>query len=131
VPVELVQSRSFRWRDAVPVVLAAGSRPCSGAIIILVFALSQGILGSGIAAVISMAIGVAITVSTLAILSVFAKQTAQRFAGGEGRYTLVGAALELMAAAFVALLGIGLLLTQLGASFGFGFLKHLPMITAG
>ncbi|MBV9519801.1 MAG: nickel/cobalt transporter [Hyphomicrobiales bacterium] len=131
VPVELVQSRSFRWRDAVPVVLAAGSRPCSGAIIILVFALSQGILGSGIAAVIAMALGVAITVSTLAILSVFAKQAAQRFAGGEGRYALAGAALELLAAAFVALLGLGLLMTQLGSSLGFDLLRHLPMISAG
>ena len=102
--------------------LAAGSRPCSGAIIILVFALSQGILGSGIAAVFAMAAGVAITVSALAILSVFAKQAAQRLAGG---------ALELLAAAFVAMLGLGLLLTQLGASFGLNFLKALPMISAG
>ena len=131
VPADLVQSQSFRWRDAGPVVLAAGSRPCSGAIIILVFALSQGILGSGIAAVFAMAAGVAITVSALAILSVFAKQAAQRFAGGEGRYAVVGVALELLAAAFVAMLGLGLLLTQLGASFGLDFLKALPMIGAG
>ena len=131
VPVELVQGQGFRWRDAVPVVIAAGSRPCSGAIIILVFALSQGILGAGIAAVFAMAAGVAVTVSTLAILSVFAKQAAQRFAGREGRYALAGASLELLAAAFVALLGIGLLLTQLGASFGFNFFKALPMIGAG
>jgi nickel/cobalt exporter len=131
VPADLVQSQSFRWRDAGPVVLAAGSRPCSGAIIILVFALSQGILGSGIAAVFAMAAGVAMTVSALAILSVFAKQAAQRFAGGEGRYAVVGVALELLAAAFVAMLGLGLLLTQLGASFGIDFLKALPMIGAG
>jgi nickel/cobalt exporter len=131
VPADIVQAQSFRWRDTGPVVLAAGSRPCSGAIIILVFALSQGILGSGIAAVLAMAAGVAITVSALAILSVFAKQAAQRLAGGEGRYTLAGGALELLAAAFVAMLGLGLLLTQLGASFGFNFLKTLPMIGAG
>ncbi|MBW0005094.1 MAG: nickel/cobalt transporter [Hyphomicrobiales bacterium] len=131
VPLELVQGQEFRWRDAAPVVLAAGSRPCSGAIIILVFALSQGILGAGIAAVFAMASGVAITVSTLAILSVFAKQAAQRFAGREGRYALAGASLELLAAAFVALLGIGLLVTQLGASLGFNIFKDLPMIGAG
>ena len=126
-----MQAQNFRWREAGPVVLAAGSRPCSGAIIILVFALSQGILGAGIAAVFAMAAGVAITVSALAMLSVFAKQAAQRFAGGEGRYALAGAAIELLAAAFVALLGIGLLLTQLGASLGFNVLKALPMIGAG
>jgi len=117
VPVELVQSQAFRWRDAAPVVLAAGSRPCSGAIIILVFALSQGLVAAGLAAVFAMAAGVAITVSGLAILSVFAKRAAQRFAGGEGRYAFTGAAIELMAAAFVATLGFGLMsgLAMIGA----------------
>jgi nickel/cobalt exporter len=109
VPVELVQSRGFRWRDAGPVVLAAGSRPCSGAIIILVFAWSQGLLAAGLAAVLAMAAGVAVTVSALATLSVFAKRTAQHLAGGEARYAKAGAALELLAAAFVAMLGLGLM----------------------
>ncbi len=117
VPLELVQSQSFRWLDALPVVVAAGSRPCSGAIIILVFALSQGMMGAGLAAVFAMAAGVAITVSALAILSVFARRAAQRFAGEEGRYVLAGATIELMAAAFVATLGFGLMsgLAMIGA----------------
>ncbi len=109
VPLDIVQAEGFRWRDTLPVILAAGSRPCSGAILILVFALSQGLLAAGLAAVFAMAAGVAITVSALAILSVFAKRAAQRFAGGEGRFRLAGAAIELMAAAFVAILGFGLM----------------------
>jgi len=109
VPVEFVQSQSFRWRDAVPVVIAAGSRPCSGAIIILVFALSQNLIWAGLAAVFAMAIGVAITVGVLAILSVYAKWLAQRFVGSEGRFAGIGAAIELFAAAFVAMLGLGLM----------------------
>jgi ABC-type nickel/cobalt efflux system permease component RcnA len=109
VSLELVQSRSFRWRDAGPVVLAAGSRPCSGAIIILVFALSQGLVVAGLAAVLAMAAGVAVTVSALATLSVFAKRLARRFAGTEGRFAVMGAGIELLAAAFVAMLGLGLM----------------------
>lgn len=109
MPVELVQSPTFRWRDAVPVVFAAGSRPCSGAIIVLVFALSQGLLAAGLTAVLAMAAGVAITVSVLATLSVFAKRVAQRFAGVEGRYAFAGAAIELMAASLVATIGVGLM----------------------
>jgi ABC-type nickel/cobalt efflux system permease component RcnA len=117
VPVEFVAREGFSWRSAVPVVLAAGSRPCSGAIIVLVFALSQGLAWAGLAAVLAMATGVAITVSALAILSVFAKRTAQRLAGGEARLALAGAAIELMAAAFVATLGFGLMtgLAMIGA----------------
>jgi nickel/cobalt transporter (NicO) family protein len=118
VPVEFVQSPAFRWRDAVPVVIAAGSRPCSGAIIILVFALAQGLVLAGLAAVFAMALGVAITVGALAILSVFAKRLAQRFAGGESRFAVAGAGIELFAAAFVAMLG-------------FGLMSGLAMISAG
>ena len=109
MPVEFVQSRGFCWRDAAPVVLAAGSRPCSGAILILVFAISQGLLAAGLAAVFAMAAGVAITVSALATLSVFAKKAAQRFVGGEGRYAFAGSLLELLIAALVTMLGLGLM----------------------
>ncbi|MFI5012091.1 MAG: nickel/cobalt transporter [Hyphomicrobiales bacterium] len=117
VPVELVQSRNWRWRDAAQVVVAAGSRPCSGAIIVLVFSLSQGLMAAGLVAVFAMAIGVAVTVSALAMLAVFAKRVAQRFAGEEGRYAFAGGAIELMAAAFVATLGFGLMsgLAMIGA----------------
>ena len=117
VPLSIVEAPGFRLRDAFPVVLAAGSRPCSGAILVLVFALSQGLMMAGLAAVFAMAAGVAITVSALALLAVFAKRTAQHFAGGKTRFRLAGAAIELMAAAFVATLGFGLMsgLAMIGA----------------
>ena len=101
-----------------PVVVAAGSRPCSGAIIVLVFALSQGLAAAGLVAVFAMAAGVAITVGALAVLSVFAKRVAQGFAGGEARFRLVGSVIELLAAALVA-------------TFGFGLMTGVAMIGAG
>jgi nickel/cobalt transporter (NicO) family protein len=112
-----VQSRDFRWRDAAPVVFAAGSRPCSGAIIVLVFALSQGLLAVGLVAVLAMAAGVAVTVSALAALSVFARRIARRLAGGEEHFAFPGAVIELLAAAFVATIGLGLMsgLAMIGA----------------
>jgi len=109
VPAEIVGSAEFCWRDAAPVVFAAGSRPCSGAILVLVFALSQGLLTAGLVAVFAMAAGVAITVSGLATLAVFARRMARRMAGGEGRFTFAGSVLELLVAAFVATLGLGLM----------------------
>lgn len=97
------------WRDRAGVVVAAGIRPCAGAIIILVFALGQGLFMAGIAATLAMAVGTAITTGALAAVAVFMKRLALGIAGGRGRGQLVIAALEVLAAAFVALTGVALL----------------------
>ena len=67
-------------------VIAVGLRPCSGAILVLVFALSQGIFAIGVAATFAMALGTAITVTAIALLAVWGKGIAvwltKRPAGG-------------------------------------------------
>src|SRR5262249_37892550 len=68
-------------------ILAVGIRPCSGAIIVLVFALSQQLLLAGIGSVLAMSLGTFITVSALAALAVAAKDTALRLAGFQSRAT--------------------------------------------
>lgn len=99
-----------RWRERAGIVLAAGLRPCSGALIVLVFALSQGLFAAGVLSVFAMALGTAITTSTLAALTVGAKSLATRLAGGDGRRAaLVAGTAELLAAAFVLVLGLSLL----------------------
>jgi nickel/cobalt exporter len=42
-------------------------RPCSGAILVLVFALANGLFWAGIAATFVMGFGTAITVATIAV----------------------------------------------------------------
>ncbi|MFY9292361.1 MAG: nickel transporter, partial [Methylorubrum rhodinum] len=97
------------WRERAGVVLAAGSRPCAGAVLILVFAASQGLLWAGIAATLAMALGTALTTGVLASLAVFAKALALRLAGGRGQAgALAVGGLELLAAAFVLVLGLAL-----------------------
>ncbi|SFK79857.1 nickel/cobalt transporter [Methylorubrum salsuginis] len=101
--------RLGNWRERAGVVLAAGSRPCAGAVLILVFSASQGLLWAGIAATLAMALGTALTTGVLASLAVFAKALALRLAGGRGQGgTLVVGGLELLAAAFVLVLGLAL-----------------------
>jgi nickel/cobalt exporter len=107
-PEEL--SRLTRWRDMAGVALAAGIRPCAGALIVLVFSLSQGLFAAGIAATFAMALGTALTTSAIAALAVFFKAMALRIAGGRGASGAIAiAALELLAAAFVFVLGASLL----------------------
>ncbi|SFL55082.1 nickel/cobalt transporter [Methylobacterium pseudosasicola] len=98
------------WRARAGVVLAAGSRPCSGAVLVLVFAVSQHVPGAGILAVLAMALGTALTTTALACLAVFAKRAALRLAGGRGQAGLLAiGGLELVAAAFVLVLGLAML----------------------
>jgi ABC-type nickel/cobalt efflux system permease component RcnA len=104
------------WRESAGIVLAAGIRPCSGAIILLVFALSQGMFWAGIAATLAMALGTAITTGALAAVAVLAKGLALRLASGRGDAGARAVAwLEVLAAAFVAVLGGALLLGMWGA----------------
>nr|WP_128565031.1 nickel transporter [Methylobacterium crusticola] len=106
------------WREQAGVVLAAGTRPCAGAVLVLVFALSQGVLWTGVAAVLAMALGTALTTGALAGLAVFAKGLALGLAGGRGRGGAVAVtALEAWAAAFVLVLGAGLLSGYAAAAF--------------
>jgi ABC-type nickel/cobalt efflux system permease component RcnA len=62
--------------------LAAGFVPCSGAILILTFAIANGILASGLAMVLAIALGMALTLAGLGLASMLLHhQVAVRFAG--------------------------------------------------
>lgn len=107
---EMLTDRNFSWRTAILTVFAAGARPCSGAILVLVFALAQGIFIAGVAATFAMSMGTAITTGALAAMAVLAKGLAVRFLGeGSERGVLAVRALELVAAILVFLLGVSLL----------------------
>lgn len=114
-PTEI--DRMTRLREMAGVVLAAGIRPCAGAIVVLVFALSQGLFAAGVAATFAMALGTALTTGAIATLAVFAKALALRLAGGRGAGGAVAlAGIELLAAAFVLVLGASLLMGMWSAA---------------
>lgn len=90
--------------------LAVGIRPCSGAIIVLVFALSQQLLLAGIGSVFAMSLGTFITVSALAVMAVSAKDVALRFVGLESKAAdRIMRVVEIGGALLVLLLGLTLL----------------------
>jgi nickel/cobalt exporter len=83
---------------------------------VLVFALSQGLFWTGVAATLAMGLGTAITVATLATLAVAARSLATRLAGdGRGFGILALRGLELAAALAIIVVGL-LLLTGYMAS---------------
>jgi ABC-type nickel/cobalt efflux system permease component RcnA/ABC-type uncharacterized transport system substrate-binding protein len=102
------------WKEQLGVVLAVGARPCSGALVVLVFALSQGVLLAGIVSTLLMGLGTGITVAALATLAVFFKNAAGRIGGADT--PLAGAIvwwLELAGAVLVFAFGVLLLIASL------------------
>jgi nickel/cobalt exporter len=100
------------WRRGLSAIVAVGLRPCSGAIIVLVFALAQGLFWAGVASTFVMGVGAAITVAAIATLAVAAKAAAKRFAAARNGYgslilrgVEVGAALAVMAFGVLMLTG--------------------------
>ena len=104
-------------RKGLAAVVAVGLRPCSGAIIVLVFALAQGLFWVGVASTFVMGIGTAITVSTIATLAVMARGVAGRIAAsksGGGMLLLRGfeAAAAVLIVAFGVLLLTGYMVSE-------------------
>lgn len=104
------------WARGLSAVLTVGIRPCSGAILVLVFALAQGLFWAGVAATLVMGLGTAITVTAIALVAVSAKGLARRLASGrDGGGAVILRGVEFGAAGLVLLFGIGLLLGYIAA----------------
>lgn len=95
---------------ALAAVFSVGIRPCSGALIVLAFALAQGIFWAGVASTFLMGLGTALTVAVLAVTAVYAKSFATRMAGaGSDRASTVLTVLEIAGALAITALGFLLL----------------------
>lgn len=103
------------WRELASVVLAVGLRPCSGALVVLVFSLSQQVFFAGVVATLLMGIGTALTVSVLALVAVGIKGSAKLFSNGPNAAVANSAIwwLELFGAFLVFGFGILLLTANL------------------
>lgn len=98
------------WQRGLAAVVAVGLRPCSGAIIVLIFALAQDLFWTGVGATLIMGLGTAATVAAIATLAVSARGIASRIArtrAGLGMLTM--RAIEVGCAALIVLFGILLL----------------------
>jgi ABC-type nickel/cobalt efflux system permease component RcnA len=105
----------FSWRKMMAVVFSVGIRPCTGAILVLVFALTQGVFWAGVAATFAMALGTAITVAVLATLALGSRELALKLGGESSKFgTAVWAICRLGGAALIFLFGATLFVASLG-----------------
>ena len=99
------------WKRGLSAIVAVGMRPSSGAILVLVFALAQGLFWAGVAATFIMGLGTAITVAAIATIAVGARSWAQRFADTRSGYGMLAMRGIEVAAAVVIIAFGSLLLT--------------------
>ena len=97
----------------VPAAIASGLRPCSGAILVLLFTLANGIFLVGVASTFAMGLGVAITITLVSVATILirrgmsgafrpgvaAANLAHRAAGMIGGLVIVGAGMLFLYAA--------------------------------
>ena len=121
MPAPRELSRNWSLSKALSVAFAVGIRPCTGAILALLFANAVGVYWAGIAATFVMAVGTALTVSAIAIIAVFSKKKAMSILSGRQAW--------LDWTAFGLRLGGGLLIAFLGATLFWGSLNGVA--TAG
>ncbi len=107
--------KSVSLAQAASIIFAIGIRPCSGAVLVLVFANAIGIVAAGIGATFAMAVGTAITVSSLAILTLVSKKFALSLLGGKAAWLDTGyRVLSVVGAGLILLIGIVLLMGSFG-----------------
>jgi nickel/cobalt exporter len=108
-------SGPMSWRKIMAVVFSVGVRPCSGAILVLVFALTQGLFWAGVAATFAMAFGTAITVAALATLALGSREFALKLGNGGGAWAnAVWTTCALGGSAMILLFGATLFAASLG-----------------
>ena len=112
VHAPLVQGNAS-WRIIIGTVLAAGIRPCSGSILVLVLALSQGLFGAGLLAVAAISLGTGLTTSAIAAFSLIMRSAARHIAtkvtASSYWMNVVVTGLETLASAFILALGLSLI----------------------
>ena len=108
-------SGPMSWRKIMAVVFSVGIRPCSGAILVLIFALTQGLFWAGVAATFAMAFGTALTVAALATLALGSRELALRLGGKSGAWAdAVWTACAIGGATLILLFGATLFAASLG-----------------
>lgn len=83
LPTEAQMQSGDDWRARLMIILSMGMRPCSGAIMVLLFSKVIGVFGWGVLSALAMSAGTSITISSLALLVHSFRQLAIRLSGNK------------------------------------------------
>ena len=94
-------------KSIIPFAVAVGIIPCTGAVIVLLFSISMGILGIGIVSTFCMALGMSTTISLVGVSTILAKKGVTKFIINRPKVnTILQTTLSIIGALLLTLLGI-------------------------
>ncbi len=104
-------NKADTWREYIGIVATIGIRPCTGAIMVLLFANVVGLYWMGVMSAVVMAAGTALTTSMIAMLTLAGKHFIKRYltAGSHhrpGRLLLAGSYLQLCGGLILTVIGL-------------------------
>lgn len=105
---------SLVTKSIIPFAIAVGIIPCTGAVIVLLFSISMGMLGIGIISTLCMALGMATTISLVGVSTILAKKGVTRFFINRTKVSsILQTALSIIGALLIILFGILLFISTL------------------
>ncbi|MEJ2226838.1 MAG: nickel/cobalt transporter [Alphaproteobacteria bacterium] len=113
IPDPRMLEKKLVLREVIAIIFAVGIRPCTGAIVVLLFSMRLNMLWAGIVSAFIMAIGTSITVSSLAVLAVSSRDVAARLAGSRWTDSFYNFA-TFAGCLLVTVVGLGLFWHSLG-----------------
>jgi len=106
------------WRQEGTLALLAGIVPCTGAILIMLFALANGIVVAGVLMVTSISIGMAVTMALIGMAAIYFRRGMLLVTGeGSRKRYIVRASLEYAGALLILAVGLSFLAGALGERF--------------
>nr|WP_314741933.1 nickel/cobalt transporter [uncultured Haemophilus sp.] len=111
LPSSEQMTQSMNWKSQLFLIFSIGSRPCSGAILVLFLAYTLNIYLWGVLATLMMAFGTGITLTLFALIVVFAREKAVRLRfwyQPKGKNFPIASSLKLLTG--MVLIGMGVLL---------------------
>lgn len=78
------------WKSHLSIIMSIGIRPCTGAIMVLLFSKVIGLYWIGIISALLMAVGTAITTSTIALLTISGKKMIRKYISASDHHISLG-----------------------------------------
>ena len=105
---KIINKRIGPRAELIVIGIISGIRPCTGSILILLFAAANGVFILGIFSTLMVAFGVALTISIIGFVTIFFRRSISGNDSGSKGYFIIGKLLSIIGSSAVVLIGLSM-----------------------